>query len=121
MDSNLILTEKDYLTDLRFLSTKTEANRYFAILREKPEVDKEELKKIIFEDETYLIKFETYKKNKKKIVFWIILSICGIILAYLDINSGYIIAGLFLFLTINSLFGIITNRLNEQQRNYLSN
>jgi len=108
----------DLLTNKRFGFGYSEVKTRLEQLKENGLIDDTQFEKIRNEDILLKIKFKTYKKCLRKIVIGLILTGIGITimitspLRYLIIVGGII-------LSISSFFGILSNRLTKNQKEYL--
>ena len=79
-------------------------------------IDDKQFEKIQNEDILLKIKYKTYKKCVRKIIIGLIMTGIGLI-STLPFRYLIIVGGIILF--ISSFFGILSNRLNKEEKEYL--
>lgn len=118
MRSQTKITENisELLTNKRFEFGYSEVKKRLEQYRNNELIDDKQFEKILNEDILLKIKYKTYKKCVRNIIIGLILIGIGLIntlsFRYLIIVGGII-------LTISSFFGILSNRLNKNEKEYL--
>ena len=110
-----------FLTNKRFRFSKSETLAAIANMK-KSGMQSHLFDEVEEEDFILSVKYKTYKRSVRKIIFALLSILFGAFFIILRIDSfGFflIIFGIFVF--TSSLFGILSNRITETQKNYLKN
>ena len=114
------LEDLDFLTTKRFEKGLSESKVVFNRLRLTTPSEINNIEKIEEEDIILLVKFKTFKKCTRQIIFILITSvICILIGAFQPLIQFLLVIGVFVL--ISSISGVITNRITVKQKEYLKN
>jgi len=109
---------EDYLSDKRFEKRYSETKIILEELKSQNLYDPQLIEKIKDEDILLKIKYKTYKKSIKRLIFAILIILTGIFL----VDNPKIRVPLFFlggFMFISHFFGIISNFITTDQKRYL--
>lgn len=81
-------------------------------------IDEKQFEKIHNEDVLLKIKYRTYKKCLQQIIVGLLLIVIGLISTF---SFRYLISVGGIILFISSFFGIMSNKLTKEQKEYLKN
>ncbi|WP_064967055.1 hypothetical protein [Tenacibaculum ovolyticum] len=120
MENQTQITEKysNLLTNQRFKLGYSEVKKKLEHLKNNNLIDYKQIEKVLNEDLLLKIKYKTYKKCLRNITIGLILVGSGFwLMSNLSFRYLIIISGI--ILSVSSFFGILSNKLTIEQKEYL--